>query len=743
MQRAGATENLRDEQDLHPSSQPLAFPSQEDEPKGGLARVLQAFQSFQEFNVDALKSIADAKAAEPALTCASLPIAPHVLDAINDGIVLIASNDRVAGINHSACALLSLNNKMARAALIASPVSELFRYIDAANEDPNESILRAFLSGPETRRNGMSFGLTNADGEAVSCELHSLGQGNWLLTLRDQQLSSSEARKLKIAEQEYRSLFENAVIGVYRSSLDGRQLRANPALVRLNGYETERELLRAVNDIASEWYVDPSRRETFKKMLDDQGKITDFVSEVYRHKTRERIWISENAWVVYDTTGKPLFYEGTVVDASDRMAAEEEINHLAHHDHLTGLPNRFTLLKRLREAILQPDMAASVAVHCLDLDHFKAVNDTLGHQAGDRLLIAVGKRLRSSIKSTDTLARLGGDEFTILQTGVRSRKDMEALARRVVKTLNEPFLIGEQEVSVGVSVGVASFQGQEPGELLRDADVALYEAKNAGRRTYAFYTRKMGEALRERQALEDDLRVAIEKGDFELYLQPIVDADTIETSTYEALLRWNHPTRGAVSPARFVSIAEESSLMLALGDWVLTKTVEAASQLSKGQSVAMNLSPLQLRDKNFAERVQSCLSEFGVTADKLELEITETVIMADDEVTLTTLRSLRDLGLKLALDDFGTGHASLSYLQRFRFDKIKIDQSFVKRITDDPISAAVVRAVTTLASDLGACVVAEGVETQEQVDALKREGCAFFQGFFFGHPKPWQDALND
>lgn len=289
------------------------------------------------------------------------------------------------------------------------------------------------------------------------------------------------------------------------------------------------------------------------------------------------------------------------------------------------------------------------------------------------------------------MARLGGDEFTILQYNVRRATDVAALASRVVATLNEPFMIGENQVRVGVSVGVATYQGQEPAGMLRDADVALYEAKKSGRQTFAIYTSAMGDALQERRALEDDLRDAIEKGTFELHLQPVVDGDTGAPVVYEALLRWDHPTRGKVSPSRFVPLAEESSLMVGLGDWVLNKTVEAAAHLPAGLRIAMNLSPLQLRDQGFVERVRQAMDRFAIDPDQLELEITETVIMSDDQRTLDALNALRDMGLRLALDDFGTGHASLSYLQRFRFDKIKIDQSFVQRMVDDPISAAVVR----------------------------------------------------
>ncbi|MBV6656934.1 MAG: sensor domain-containing diguanylate cyclase, partial [Devosiaceae bacterium] len=420
------------------------------------------------------------------------------LDALDEGVVLVGADARVALVNSAACDLLGLEAVVARAALIDAPMRELFRQLHPVDTDGGGHDFGSFLKCPGGQHDGYMVRLAGQRDYGVSLEVRALGEEGWLLVLRRDDGARDDEQRLRVAEQEYQSLFENAVIGIYRSSFDGRQLRANPALVRLNGYDSEEELLRSVNDIAAEWYVDPGRREAFKRELDTHGRVTDFVSEIYRHKTRERIWISENAWVVRDPAGTPLFYEGTVVDASDRMAAEEEINHLAHHDHLTGLPNRFMLLKKLREALLQPQTASTVAVLCLDLDHFKDVNDTLGHQAGDRLLVSVGKRLRRSIKAGDVLARLGGDEFTVLQAGVRSERDTEALARRIVQALSEPFMIGETEVSIGVSVGIAGFAGQEPADLLRDADVALYEAKRGGRGRFAHYTDAMGEALRDR-----------------------------------------------------------------------------------------------------------------------------------------------------------------------------------------------------------------------------------------------------
>ncbi|MFN3172404.1 MAG: EAL domain-containing protein [Hyphomicrobiales bacterium] len=712
-------------------------------PQGGVdvARLLSAVSACYEASTSLAIDVLRRPPSEvPARKADSLPV--ELLDGLSDGVVILDADGTVRAINSTAGGMLGLDVDRPRHSLIGKPLKACLGKMEPGQDSISESALKNFIANPAVEQNDVHFSAHLPGRGGVLLDVNRLDDGGWMLLLREAGDLCEQGRMLRIAEEEYRSLFNNAVIGIYRSSFDGKQLRANPVLVQLNGYDSEEEMLPAVNNIAAEWYVDKTRRDDFQRELAAHGRVTDFVSEVYRHKTRERIWISENAWIVYDPSGTPLFYEGTVVDATERVAAEEEINHLAHHDHLTGLPNRFMLLKQLREALLRPHTASSVAVHCLDLDHFKDVNDTLGHEAGDRLLIEVGKRLRASIKSGDVLARLGGDEFTILQYGVRHTSDIVALASRIVATMNKPFLIGENQVTVGVSVGIAAYNGQEPAGMLRDADVALYEAKKDGRQTYAVYTAAMGDALQERRALEDDLRNAIDTGAFELHLQPVVDGDTGKPMVYEALLRWDHPTRGKVSPARFVPLAEESSLMVGLGDWVLQKTVEAAAHLPPGIRIAMNLSPLQLRECGFVERVRAAMDRFDIKPDQLELEITETVIMSDDHRTLEALNALRDMGLRLALDDFGTGHASLSYLQRFRFDKIKIDQSFVQRMVDDPISAAVVRAVTSLGIDLGAAVVAEGVETVEQRDALKREGCNIFQGYLFGHPQRWELVLG-
>ncbi len=711
-----------------------------------VARLLADISACYETSASMASEVLADQARDEALALASkdsnAQIKADLLDHMSDGVVLVGASNQVRVINATASAMLGLDIDRPRHSLLGRPLAVCLARLESSTDCVNPNALPSFISDPSAQKGDTDFSARVAGRGGIKVDAHALPEGGWMLVLREANDACDQGRLLRMAEQEYHSLFDHAVIGIYRSTLDGKQLRANPMLVKLNGYDNEAEMLIAVENIGSEWYVDPMRRAAFQRELEEHGRVTDFVSEIYRHKTRERIWVSENAWLVYDTDGKPLFYEGTVVDATDRITAEQEINHLAHHDHLTGLPNRFMLLKKLREALLRPHTAASVAVHCLDLDHFKDVNDTLGHQAGDRLLVEAGKRLRASVKAGDVVARLGGDEFTVLQYGVRSHSDIEALAGRIVRTMAEPFFVQETRINVGASVGVSTYEGQEPAGMMRDADVALYEAKKCGRGRYAVYTGAMGHALRERRALEDDLREAIECGAFELHLQPIVEASSRKAKVHEALLRWDHPTRGKVSPARFVPLAEEASLMISLGDWVLNKTVEAAAYLPAGERIAMNLSPLQLRDSGFVERVRTAMLRFDITPDQLELEITETVIMSDDQRTLNALNALREMGLRLALDDFGTGHASLSYLQRFRFDKIKIDQSFVERMVDDPISAAVVRAVTSLGQDLGATVVAEGVETKEQLVALQREGCSLFQGYLFGHPAPWEDVLG-
>lgn len=580
--------------------------------------------------------------------------------------------------------------------------------------------------------------LTRPGGIMLEVRAAALADGGTVFTILDITERRRREIELRQAEAEYRSLFENSVVGLYRTSIEGRQLRANPALVKLNGYTSETELLAAVNDISVEWYVDPRRRDEFVRRMLENGRVTDFVSEIYRHATREKTWVSESAWIVRGPNGEPLCFEGTVIEANERIAAQTAIEHMAHHDALTGLPNRLLFLNRLRSALATRAADGLVSVLCLDLDRFKEVNDSLGHPAGDALLRAASARLAATVRAGDLVARLGGDEFAILCVDASSPYDMASMAARIVDVLSAPYDIEGQQAVVSVSIGVAitTDSGGEPDTLLRNADIALYRAKNAGRHTYVFYEARMNAEIMTRRQVELDLRNALGNNELDLFLQPIVDIADGEVRSYEALLRWRHPGRGFVPPAEFIPVAEEAGLMAPIGEWVLHRACAIAAKMPGRTPVSINLSPVQFRDRTLVETIAAAIATAGIEPGRIEIEITESVLMMGDPLTVLTLNRLRGLGIRIALDDFGTGQSSLSYVQKFPFDKIKIDQSFVAKVHDDRINAAIVRAVVALGRDLDIDVIAEGVETEEQLACLKAEGCRWFQGYLFGRPAP-------
>jgi diguanylate cyclase (GGDEF)-like protein len=428
----------------------------------------------------------------------------------------------------------------------------------------------------------------------------------------------------------------------------------------------------------------------------------------------------------------------TCEDVTEQRRAESQIAFMARHDALTKLPNRSLLSERIEQAIAQAGRGSGFAVFCLDLDKFKQVNDTLGHPAGDELLCAVADRLRACVREIDTVARLGGDEFAIIQSCVQSSEDAEHLARRIVDCVGEPYELNGHRAVIGCSVGVSLAPGDgTTGEsLLKNADVALYRAKTDGRGTWRFFEPAMDASLQRRRALELDLREAMAKHEFELFYQPFYDLRLNQISGFEALLRWRHPTRGLVSPDQFIPIAEEIGLIIPLGEWALCRACEQATMWPNEFKIAVNVSAAQFRGHGLVEVVASALAASNLPAHRLELEITESVLLANSAEILATLHELRVLGLHIALDDFGTGYSSLSYLRSFPFDKLKIDQSFVRDGTADNGSKLIVRAIINLGKSLGMRTIAEGVETDEQLNQMKAEGCNEAQGFLFSPPVP-------
>jgi diguanylate cyclase (GGDEF)-like protein len=421
-------------------------------------------------------------------------------------------------------------------------------------------------------------------------------------------------------------------------------------------------------------------------------------------------------------------------------SAMRQVTHLATHDVLTGLPNRSVFMDRLQLALatLRRDGGGAVALFCLDLDRFKEVNDTLGHGMGDELLREVAARLRQELRDTDTLVRLGGDEFAIIQPRLNHPHSAEMLAQRLIDVLEEPFDLGRHQVRVGVSVGIALAQGRGHPEaeiLLSDADTALYAAKRDGRGAFRFFAEEMNIALRQRRAMEADLRQALARNEFELYYQPQVNLRTHALTGVEALLRWHHPERGFVTPDNFIPLAEEIGLLPQIGAWVLREACGNARRWA-GMTIAVNVSAHQIHAGGFETLVARALAESGLPASCLEIEITEGVLLTQTDATIGTLEQIRALGVSIAMDDFGTGYSSLGYLQRFRFDKLKIDRSFIASLGTDPSASAIVDAVLGITRALGVRANAEGVETEEQARLLSERGCNEAQGWLFGRPVP-------
>ena len=445
--------------------------------------------------------------------------------------------------------------------------------------------------------------------------------------------------------------------------------------------------------------------------------------------------------IVLDVRGVPIGNGGfitTYMDITERHRSAAKIEHMARYDALTNLSNRILLNERLDLALQRVGRGEKVALHLIDLDRFKAVNDTLGHPAGDKLLRMVADRLRALVRTSDTIARMGGDEFAIAQVATAGPTEAASLALRLIEAVSEPYDIDGHQVVIGVSIGIAMGpgDGHSPEQLIRNADLALYRSKKDGRGTFCFFEPDMDAQMQARHAMEKDMRKALIAGEFELYYQPMVKLDNGEISGFEALLRWHHPTHGLVMPDKFMPLADETGFIVSMGEWTIREACTRAAGWPGQLRVAVNLSPAQFRSAGLPLAVASALATSGLAPDRLELEINEMALWGDVEAALSILYQLRGLGVRIAMDDFGTGYSSLNYLQSFPFDKIKIDRSFVSDITDGVGSLKIVRAVAALAQGFGMETTVEGVENREQLAAVKAEGCNEMQGYLFSRPLP-------
>ena len=431
-------------------------------------------------------------------------------------------------------------------------------------------------------------------------------------------------------------------------------------------------------------------------------------------------------------------------DVSQQRKAEAQIEHMAHHDALTDLPNRSALRTHLEQALRYNPRDKLLSVMFLDLDNFKGINDTLGHQIGDELLQIVAQRLQSCMRGSDLVARLGGDEFVIVSTALDKPAEAAVLATRIREELLKPLDLHDNQVTVDTSIGISIYpcDGTNAEQLLKNADLALYSAKGSGRGTYRFFENEMDARMTERRNLELDLRAGFVNGEFEIHYQPLVNLESGEVSCCEALLRWNSSKRGSVPPQTFIPVAEEIGLMPRIGEWVIRTACAEAVKWPENVTVAVNVSPVQFRSQNLVQIIVNALATTRLAANRLEIEITEALLLEHTEDTLKILNQLHALGVRIAMDDFGTGYSSLSYLQKFPFDKIKIDQTFIKELSSDSDSTAIVRAVTGLAVSLQMITTAEGVETEDQRAIVTELGCTEMQGYLFSAARPPAEILD-
>jgi diguanylate cyclase (GGDEF)-like protein/PAS domain S-box-containing protein len=574
-----------------------------------------------------------------------------------------------------------------------------------------------------------------------------------VFTFRDLSDRVRVEEALREAEERYRTLVEQIPAVTYiDKATDGpdEPIYTSPQIEEMLGYTPE-EWLEGHLWLECLHPDDKERVLAADERFEGGGES---FSEEYRLIAKDGtvVWVREEAVETHNDAGEPLYWQGVIFDITERKNLERELQHRALHDTLTGLPNRALFSDRLRHAMDRTRRdTGKVAVLLMDLDDFKLVNDSLGHSAGDELLVEVGERLLASIRAGDTAARLGGDEFAVLLENLADVDEAERVAERISDSLRPPFVLGERETlvtaSIGIALGGTTDTKSDPENLMRDADVAMYRAKHSGKARYALFEETMSARALKRLDLIDDLLRALAREEFALYYQPKVSLATGRIVGFEALLRWEHPERGRLLPERFVSLAEETGLIVPIGRWVLREACHAAREWQLRYPcdppliVCVNLSAKQLRDPDLFRDVRQIIGESDLEPSSLDLEITESIAMEDASATAATLEELHALGVRVIIDDFGTGYSSLSRLERFPVDYIKIDRSFVGRLEEETGTRVLVKAMIDLSHALGLEVIAEGVETAGQLERLREMGCNLAQGYHFSRPVP-SDAVR-
>jgi len=667
--------------------------------------------------------------------------AREIVSTMADGVIVCDSAGRIQVVNETLRSLIGYEEHE----LIGQ---SLHMFLDPETTLADDSRLRKTLSGARLPDRETIFKTRDGRPVDVSLSISRVNDGatvvGAVLIVRDIRERKEAEEILRASERRYRDLFERNLAGVFRTAADGRILNCNDACARIFGYSNREELLEKN---AADFYEDPAVRIALLSELQTSGFLTNRELCLTR-PDGTRVWVLENVSLLEPGKEIPAIMEGTMVDITDLKKAHEKIEYQAFHDVLTGLPNRKLFADRLSVAVVHAHRSSKLlAVLFIDVDRFKVINDTHGHDAGDDVLLTVADRLRHGLRAGDTVARIGGDEFAVLVTELRDSDDAARIAEKLLQSMVQPIEGDGRTFYVSASIGIAvcPIDGEDAETLLKNADGAMYRAKESGRNTYQLCTQELKDRATHRLTLESNLRLALPRSEFLLHYQPVVGTERDCIVAVEALLRWKRD-ESLLLPDTFVPLAEENNLIVPIGQWVMR---EAFRQLRSWNEAGflelrliVNLSARQFQQADLVAMIDRLITETGADPSRIEMEITESTAMLQGEQTISVLEQIRERGFTISVDDFGVGYSSLNYLKRFPVDAVKVDRSFVRDLSAEPGDSAIVDAILAIARSLRLRVIAEGVETAEQFYLLKEKGCIEFQGYLFSRPLPVNDMTE-